>query len=138
MTLYAAADAGSLLTAVTPGKEKVNKREIGGRFEKAACIFLQKKGYRLREANFRIRSGEIDLIMEDGSTVVFVEVKYQREGHFGSGGEHVDRRKQKTIIRVAKYYLLLEGLTDAYCRFDVVSIDGYGMIIHYENAFEIR
>ena len=115
----------------------MNKRKIGGCYEKAACIYLQKKGYRLREANFRIRSGEIDLIMEDGSTIVFVEVKYRRGEGFGGGEEHVDRRKQKTIIRVAGYYLLREGLTGAFCRFDVISIDGYGMVTHYKNAFEI-
>ena len=116
----------------------MNKRDIGGRFEKAACIYLQKKGYRLREANFRIRSGEIDLVMEDGSTIVFVEVKYRTGNVFGNGEEHVDIRKQKTIARVAAYYLLRYGLQDCFCRFDVVSIDGKGMIRHFENAFECR
>ncbi len=116
----------------------MNKRTIGGRYEKAACIYLQKKGYRLREANFRIRSGEIDLIMEDGSTIVFVEVKYRRGNGYGSGEEHVDRRKQKTIADVAAYYLLRHGLCECYCRFDVVSVNGKGEIRHYENAFERR
>ena len=115
----------------------MNKREIGGRFEKAACIYLQKKGYRLLEANFRIRSGEIDLIMEDGSTIVFVEVKYRKESTFGGGEDHVGRRKQKTIIRVAEYYLLEKGLFGCSCRFDVVSISGSGEILHFENAYEI-
>ena len=109
---------------------------IGGCFEQAACVYLQQKGYRLRTANFRIRSGEIDLIMEDGETLVFVEVKYRSAGTYGYGEEHVDRRKQKTIINVAKVYLLREGLYDkCACRFDVVSIDGAGQFTHYENAF---
>lgn len=114
----------------------MNKRKIGSRFEQAACLFLEQKGWRLREANFRIRSGEIDLIMEDGDTLVFVEVKYRSAGTYGRGEEHVHRRKQRTIINVAEYYLLKEGLYDRCpCRFDVVSIDGAGNIAHYENAF---
>ncbi len=125
-----------MLKTVAPGKDKLNKRKIGGRFEQAACCYLQKKGYRLREANFRIRSGEIDLIMEDEDTLVFVEVKYRSAGTYGRGEEHVDRRKQRTIIAVAEYYLLREGLYDRCpCRFDVVSIDGEGNVTHYENAF---
>ena len=114
----------------------MNKRKIGGRYEQAACSYLEKKGFRLREANFRIRSGEIDLIMEDEDTLVFVEVKYRSGNICGRGEEHVDRRKQATIIRVAEYYLLREGLYDRCpCRFDVVSIDGSGAVTHYENAF---
>ena len=129
---------GRCFATVAPGKEEVNKRRIGSCFEQAACAYLRKKGYRLREANFRIRSGEIDLIMEDGDTLVFVEVKYRSTGSCGRGEEHVDRRKQRTIINVAEYYLLREGLFGACpCRFDVVSIDGTGNVVHYENAFEL-
>ena len=114
----------------------MNKRKIGGRFEQAACAYLEQKGCRLREANFRIRSGEIDLIMEDGGTLVFVEVKYRSGRTYGRGEEHVDKRKQATIIRVAEYYLLREDLYERCpCRFDVISIDGSGNITHYENAF---
>ena len=114
----------------------MNKRKIGGHFEQAACTYLEQKGFRLREANFRIRSGEIDLIMEDENTLVFVEAKYRSGRSYGRGEEHVDRRKQQTIIKVAEYYLLREGLYDRCpCRFDVVSIDGGGTVTHYENAF---
>lgn len=114
----------------------MNRRKIGSCYETAARFYLENKGYRFLEANFRIRSGEIDLIMEDGGTLVFVEVKYRSGGAFGRGEEHVDRRKQQTIIRVAEYYLLREGLYERCpCRFDVVSIDGSGKVTHYENAF---
>ena len=129
--------APSQTPTVAPGKEVLNKRKIGGRYEQAACAYLLQKDYRLLEANFRIRSGEIDLIMDDGGTVVFVEVKYRSGISCGRGEEHVDRRKQQTIARVAEYYLLRKGLTGSYCRFDVVSIDGRGSITHYENAFEL-
>ncbi|MBQ5954139.1 MAG: YraN family protein [Lachnospiraceae bacterium] len=115
----------------------MNKRKVGGRYEEAAALWLQKKGCRLLEKNFRIRSGEIDLIMEDGSTIVFVEVKFRGGKGYGSGEEHVGRRKQERIIRVARFFLLRYGLSDRYCRFDVISIDGQGRITHYENAFEI-
>lgn len=131
-----AGSAAAFSKTVAPGKEELNKRKIGGRFEQAACIYLQQKGFRLREANFRIRSGEIDLIMDDEETLVFIEVKYRSTGNCGRGEEHVDRRKQQKIIKVAEYYLLREGLCERCpCRFDVVSVDGAGNITHYENAF---
>lgn len=114
----------------------MNKRDLGSRFEQIAAAFLEKKGYRLLESNFRIRSGEIDLILQDGEYLVFTEVKYRRGTAFGPGEEHVNKRKQQTICRVAEVYLLRHGLTDANCRFDVVAIDGFGGIDHIENAFE--
>lgn len=114
----------------------MNKRKIGSRFEQAASVYLQKKGCRLLDTNFRSRAGEIDIIAEDGGTIVFIEVKYRRGLVYGRGEEHVDKRKQRTIVRVAEYYLLRHGLWDRRCRFDVISIDGSGTVAHYVNAFE--
>ena len=114
----------------------MNKRKIGSCYEKAASFFLQKKGCRLLDTNFRSRAGEIDIIVEDGRTIVFVEVKFRSGRFYGRGEEHVDRRKQQTIVRVAEYYLLTHGLWDRCCRFDVISIDGSGTVTHYVNAFE--
>lgn len=55
----------------------MNKRETGSRYEDAAAAFLQSKGLRLLEKNFRCRKGEIDLILMDGACLVFTEVKYR-------------------------------------------------------------
>ena len=67
---------------------------------------LKKKGYRILEANFRCRFGEIDLIARDGAYLVFIEVKYRSSLKDGDSLEAVNRRKQRKIIRVAEYYPL--------------------------------
>jgi putative endonuclease len=79
------------------------------------------KGYRILEANFRCRFGEIDLIARDGAYLVFIEVKYRSSLKDGDSLEAVNRRKQRKIIRVAEYYLCMhQEKTDLPCRFDVI------------------
>lgn len=73
----------------------MNKRETGSRYEDAAAAFLQSKGLRLLEKNFRCRKGEIDLILMDGACLVFTEVKYRSGPGCGSPLEAIDGRKQK-------------------------------------------
>ncbi len=102
-----------------------NKRVTGSRYEEMAAAFLHQKGYRILERNFRSRQGEIDLIAQDGPCLVFVEVKYRRNLQSGYPEEAVDERKQRTIRRVAEYYLYSHGYgEDTPCRFDVVAILG--------------
>lgn len=114
----------------------MNKRETGSEYESAAAAFLERKGFRLLEKNFRCRTGEIDLIMQDGDTLVFVEVKFRSSRSMGFGEESVNLRKQQTIYKVAQFYLLKRQLGEPNCRFDVVAVDGNGEIRHLENAFE--
>lgn len=115
-----------------------NKRKLGGGYEEAAASFLQKEGVRILARNFRCRMGEIDLIGRDRDCLVFVEVKYRRGRGSGSALESVNVRKQRTISRVAGYYLLKHQLpADISCRFDVVGIDG-NQIRWVKNAFEYR
>ncbi len=115
----------------------MNKRTLGSRYEQVAAAYLSRKGFQLREMNFRCRIGEIDLILEDGDTLVFAEVKYRSTNACGVGEEHVDKRKQQVIGRVAAYYLLKTGRSESFCRFDVVAIDGEGNIDHIPAAFEL-
>ena len=115
----------------------MNKREIGARYEERASVYLEQQGYRIIEKNYRCRIGEIDLIAEDREYLVFVEVKYRSGTVYGQGLEHVDRRKQQVIGKVAAYYFTAHRFSDRLCRFDIVSIDGAGDILHFENAFEL-
>lgn len=93
--------------------------------ESLACRHLQARGLRLIERNYRSRPGEIDLIMEDAGSLVFVEVRYRRQTRFGSGAESVDRHKQARIAACAQVYLQTHpGMAARPCRFDVVSISG--------------
>lgn len=94
-----------------------------GRFaEQAALDYLNRKGLRLVERNFRCRGGELDLIMTEGDTLVFVEVRYRASSRFGTGADSVDRRKQQKMIRAAAQFLRMRRrYASRRCRFDVIS-----------------
>lgn len=72
--------------------------------------------------NYRGRYGEIDLIMQDGGTLVFVEVRQRSSSEFGGAAGSIDRHKQHRLIRTAQYYLAGLDLTPP-CRFDAVLMD---------------
>lgn len=114
-----------------------NKRKIGAAYERLAADYLQKHGYEIVTFNYRIRMGEIDIIAKEGEYLCFVEVKYRSDDRSGSGLCAVDVRKQKTIIRVAQYYMMQHDLNEwTPCRFDVVSIDGEEITL-IQNAFQV-
>ncbi len=102
-------------------------QRLGARAEADACAYLCRQGLRLRTRNYRCRRGEIDLVMQAGETIVFVEVRYRRQGRFGSGRDSIDRRKRQRIVLAASHYLQRYGLTDL-CpvRFDVISMSDSG------------
>lgn len=91
--------------------------------ERQACQFLEREHYRLLKKNFRCKFGEIDLIMQNGQNLVFVEVRYRKHDNFGSGAESVTQSKQNKLINTAKYYLQKNPNAAQYaCRFDVISM----------------
>lgn len=95
------------------------------RWEQLACEHLQQQGLKLMTGNFSIKAGEVDLIMKDGETLVFVEVRYRRYQQWGGAEESVTRTKQDRICKAAAAYLKMHKLTNrCYCRFDVVAING--------------
>ncbi len=97
----------------------------GEKNERLAEHFLQKRGLKLKERNYHCRSGEIDLIMNDGEVLVFVEVRFRKQAKYGSALESVDYRKQQKLIKAAQSYLLKHfPQRQPICRFDVVAIDG--------------
>ena len=99
--------------------------DAGRDAESHACDYLLNRGLSLLARNFRSRLGEIDLIMDDGESLVFVEVRYRRGDAFGSGAESVDRRKQARITACAQHYLQQHpAALQRPCRFDVVAISG--------------
>ncbi len=113
----------------------MNKRKLGEEKEALALSYLQTQGFFLLEKNFRCKVGEIDLIGKDKDTLVFVEVKYRRNAKVGTPEEAVGFRKQRTIRKVAEYYLLTHfGGYSTPCRFDVVAIEGQE-IRYYPGAF---
>ena len=116
------------------------KQLLGKEGEKIAERYLQKKGYKLVERNYRCSSGEVDLIVLDRRVIVFVEVKTRSDHRFGTPLEAVARGKQQKMIRTAQYFLNAKGLHQREARFDVVGISwpgGEPVVEHIENAFEL-
>jgi putative endonuclease len=97
----------------------------GRNAENRAKRFLETKGLAFVEANYHCRSGEIDLIMREQSTVVFVEVRYRKNEDFGGALESIDFAKQRKLRATAEHYLQRHRIGDEQpCRFDVVLITG--------------
>ena len=94
----------------------------GAQTELWAAQHLQQQGLRPITQNYRGRFGEIDLIMQDGATLVFIEVRLRRNADFGGAAASIDVRKQQRIIRTAQQYLADLKHTPP-CRFDVVLMD---------------
>lgn len=103
----------------------------GAAAESAAADFLQRHGLQLVAKNYRSRYGEIDLICQDGPTIVFVEVRLRSNPHFGSAGDSITWRKQQKLLRTAKSYLAQHKPTA--CRFDAI-LFGAGDIEWIRNA----
>jgi putative endonuclease len=95
--------------------------KAGARAEQVAAAYLGAKGLALIEANYRCRLGEIDLVLRDGDTIVFAEVRLRTNADFGGAAYSVDRRKQSRLIAAARSWLA--GKSEVPCRFDVVLLD---------------
>ena len=91
--------------------------------ENLAASFLEREGLEILERNYRCKAGEIDLIAQNGKTLVFVEVRARTSKKFGGAAESITASKRARVIRAAKYYLVRHKIDKA-CRFDVVLVSG--------------
>lgn len=108
--------------------------------EDAAARYLETKGFRVLERNWRWRQWELDLVCRDRDTVVFVEVKTRAKGSMGAPGDALTRAKQARLIKAASHYLTEHDLWDAPCRFDLASVTDTGASLdveHEENVFQL-
>ena len=116
-------------------------RAFGEDIEKLVGKYLKKHGLKLVENNFNCKVGEIDLIMRDQNSLVFVEVRYRQHASHGSGLETVGYYKQRKLIKAAMVYLQRKRLTDKIAsRFDVVSVTDTADGKEYlwvKNAFQV-
>ncbi|OOC09187.1 MULTISPECIES: YraN family protein [Thioalkalivibrio] len=99
--------------------------ESGQQAEQRAARYLQDRGLRLVASNVRRPWGELDLVLREGDTVVFVEVRMRSNQDYGGGLESVDRRKRRKLVRMAETWMLEEDWNGP-ARFDVVALDGDG------------
>jgi putative endonuclease len=90
--------------------------------EEEACRFLKKNGCKIVDRNYRVRTGEIDIVARRGKTMLFVEVKTRASSAFAQPYEAVGFRKRKSLKAAAKYYVQERNIRDLDFRFDVISI----------------
>ncbi|HSM99209.1 MAG TPA: YraN family protein [Gallionella sp.] len=109
----------------------------GAQAESLAAQYLLRQGLTLVAQNYRSRFGEIDLIMQDGMTLVFIEVRLRSNAGFGGAAASIDARKQQRIIHTAQRYLA-DLVRIPPCRFDAVLLDDtHGKNMQWlKNAFE--
>ena len=101
-----------------------NNKDLGNNGEKIACLFLETKGYKIIEKNYRGNRKEIDIIAEKDGYIIFVEVKTRSSVNFGTPSESVNITKQTHIISAAKKFLIdnMDLYEKLQPRFDVVEI----------------
>ena len=119
---------------------------FGAAGEKAAEVFLQKAGYRIRDRRFRTPVGELDLVCERGKQIVFVEVKARRDRRFADPTDAITPQKRRRLLRAAAWYVQRHRLDDRPLQFDVVTVVGdltamaegraAAAIKHIERAFD--
>jgi putative endonuclease len=102
--------------------------------EDLALTYLQGQGLRLKARNYTCRLGEIDLVLLDGATLVFVEVRQRTHRTFGGAAESITARKREKLIATARHFLARQRSLPP-CRFDAVLIDGEGQIEWIRDAF---
>ena len=107
--------------------------------EEAAALFLEEKGIRILERNFRSYHGEIDIIALEKETILIVEVKMRRNKECGTPAEAVNLKKQKRICYTLNYYRMKKQLMDTTAvRFDVIEVDKDLQCHWIKNAFEFQ
>ena len=116
---------------------KMNENNAGLAAEKLAATFLSAQGLKIVTQNYHCRFGEIDLIMTDASTLVFIEVRLRSNKQFGSAGASITPQKQQKLMLTAEHYLQ-QNATKNSCRFDVILLDKLDIsaIIWLKNALE--
>ena len=93
----------------------------GARAEELCAELMRRSGLRIVTRNWRCRAGEIDLVAQDGDTLVFVEVRLRRDASFGGAAESVGAAKRARLVAAARHYLA--GRPQVPCRFDVLLLD---------------
>lgn len=108
----------------------------GEQAEQFAREYLEQQGLRWQASNFRCKQGELDLVMREGETVVIVEVRYRQSQQYGGALASITPKKQARIIAATQHYVIINRLSNAAIRFDVIAIAGDQQIDWIKNAFQ--
>lgn len=102
-----------------------DRRSQGARIEALARDYLQRHGLVPIAANANYRGGELDLVMRDGDSIVFVEVRYRRSAGFGGGAASINTNKRRKLVHAAELFLASHrDHARKPCRFDVIDASG--------------
>ena len=113
-----------LLNMIFFKKGKNSDTLLGTEAELWAQMFLEQQGFKTVTQNFRTPQGEIDLIMRDKNTLVFIEVRLRSNSSHGGAKDSINYAKQQRLTKAARSYLQAEGLWDrVQCRFDAICLD---------------
>jgi len=118
------------------GKAKPVHLQKGQSAEQQALSYLQQQGLTLVCSNFRCKMGELDLVMKDGTALVIVEVRFRQSEQFGGALASITRQKQARIVAATQHYVIINKLSDASIRFDVVAVSGDNRLNWIKNAFQ--
>ncbi|BBH20891.1 UPF0102 protein [Paenibacillus baekrokdamisoli] len=125
-----------------PSDKTDKRRQSGLQGEAAAAEYILAKNYVILHRNWRCRSGELDIIAQDSSAIIIIEVRTRTSGgRFGTAAESVDSRKQRQVRATAEVYLQANRLQSLPVRFDVIAVtinrgtEQVESISHIEAAF---
>ena len=128
------------ITAIMMTDDPVKNYQRGQWAEQLALDYLVREKLKLLSCNYHGPSGEIDLIMQDNETIVFIEVRYRANNNYIHALETINGRKCARIIKTSKHYLQANRWTSKNsCRFDIITITGENdnpEIVWIKNAFQ--
>lgn len=120
-----------------------DRKQVGSAAESHVRSYLEAQGYVFRHANWRYGHGELDLVMDHGEELVFVEVKARRSEIAGRAEEGLSKKQQGILLRTAEMYALtVPGAEGRYWRIDLIAVSaGYDGevqdLVHYQNVVVI-
>lgn len=117
----------------------MKKEEVGARGESLAVQKLKEGGYHIRDRNWRTLEGELDIVAEEGDTIVFIEVKARTSRRFGWPEEALTKKKRQRLIKAALAYLDAYQIAEANWRFDFFAIEwsSEGDLMRMEHLIDV-
>ncbi|MCC5912973.1 MAG: YraN family protein [Balneolaceae bacterium] len=114
-------------------------KEIGDHGEDIAAAYLESKDWLIFDRNYAFEKAEVDIVATDRNYIIFVEVKFRSDTHFGQPEDYITPKKEANIRKAAEAWLYERKMETAIARFDVISIVQKGndapQITHFKDAF---
>lgn len=118
----------------------LNKKQTGDHYEEQAKRYLVRHGLIPLDKNARFKAGELDLVMREGNCIVFIEVKFRKQTHFGGAAAAISATKRQRLLKAAYLWLGQNGLSATHTefRFDAVTFEGDVNSVNWVKNIEIE